>query len=147
MGGQLHPWGPASPLGASFTPGGQLHPWGPASPLGSISSPSVEVKNGPLQTPMLIYVGQWVDKETISEVCGACRRPARNFCLSKECAASHAGLPDGINFCTKNHNLGIFWRPLECKMFVHFMVIWYTYFKSIKYIFSYLVYFVVIWKF
>jgi hypothetical protein len=34
------------------------------------------------------------------------------------------GLPDGL-FQTKNPNLGKFWRALEWKMLVYFMVIWY----------------------
>jgi hypothetical protein len=29
-----------------------------------------------------------------------------------------------IYFQTKNPNLGVFWRALECKMLLYFMTIW-----------------------
>jgi hypothetical protein len=34
------------------------------------------------------------------------------------------GLPDPVYFRTKNHNLSKFWRTLDWKMLIYFMVIW-----------------------
>jgi hypothetical protein len=34
------------------------------------------------------------------------------------------GLPDPVYFRAKNHNLGKFWRTLDWKMLIYFMVIW-----------------------
>jgi hypothetical protein len=50
-----------------------------------------------------------------------------------------------VCFQTKNRNLGTFWRVLQWKMFVYFMDIWSMYFTDIWYIFSHLVYLVVLW--
>jgi hypothetical protein len=47
------------------------------------------------------------------------------------------------HFHTNNSNLGIFWMPLECKMLIQFMVIWYILSQLSKF-WSYLAYFVVI---
>jgi hypothetical protein len=45
--GQLHPWGPTSPLEANFTPRGQLHPWRPTSSPGCKISPlGAKLKTG-----------------------------------------------------------------------------------------------------
>jgi hypothetical protein len=38
-------------------------------------------------------------------------------------AQAEAGLPDGL-FSNQNRNLGKFWRALEWKMLLYFMIIW-----------------------
>jgi hypothetical protein len=49
-----------------------------------------------------------------------------------------------VFFHTKNRNLGIFWRPLELKMFIHFRVIG-NILRLFDIFCGHLVYFVAIW--
>jgi hypothetical protein len=57
-----------------------------------------------------------------------------------------------VYFKTKNPNLGVYWRALECKMFVYFTAIWYNLLSlGIIYVWSFgivsghLVYFSLLW--